>query len=501
MQEAGRPAHRTPARRLGTVTTRGEPQQPLVVGFDLDMTLIDPRPGVVASCAAVTAETGVAIDGDLVASRLGPPLEVELANWVAADRVDELADSYRAHYATIGVDGTSLLPGSVDALAAVRRQGGRTLVVTAKNEANARATLDRLDLPADEVIGNRWGAGKGEALLEHGATVYVGDHTADMLAAATADATAVAVTTGSDSEAALLEAGADVVLRDLNEFPGWLSAYLLPGRLAALQAHLAGLGSVMVAFSGGADSAFLLAAAVRALGPDAVVAATAVSPSLPRTELDAAQEFAASLGVRHITPTTDELARDGYRANDGDRCRFCKSELLEVLTDRKPSVNAAHVLTGTNADDVAAGFRPGIAAAAERGALTPLLDAGLTKDQVRRASRDWGLPTWDKPAAACLSSRIAYGIEVTAQRLTRVEHAEQALRRALVEHGIEVRDLRVRDLGDVARVEVDAAAIPVVAAAPGVLASIQGFASVELDPRGFRSGSMNELLADPAQWR
>jgi uncharacterized protein len=478
-----------------------EPIQPLVVGFDLDMTLIDPRPGVVASFLAVTAETGVAIDGDLVASRLGPPLEVELANWVAADRVDELADSYRMHYATVGVDGTSLLPGAVEAFAAVHREGGRVLVVTAKNEVNARATLDRLGLAADEVIGNRWGARKGEALLERGASVYVGDHTADMLAATTADAIAVAVTTGADSEAALREAGADVVLGDLTEFGGWLSAYLLPARLDALQQHLAGLGSVLVAFSGGTDSAFVLAAAVRALGPDAVVAATAVSPSLPGAELDAARAFAASLGVRHLTPTTNELAREGYRANAGDRCGFCKSELLDVLTAMLESADAAHVLTGTNADDATAGFRPGIRAAAERGALTPLLDAGLTKAQVRRASRDWDLPTWDKPAAACLSSRIAFGVEVTAARLSRVERAEVALRAALAEHGIEVRDLRVRDLGDTARVEVDVAALPLVAAAPAVLASVEGFGSVELDPRGFRSGSMNELLADPARWR
>jgi uncharacterized protein len=481
--------------------TREEQQPGLVVGFDLDMTLIDPRPGVVASFLAVTAETGVEIDGELVASRLGPPLEVELANWVAADRVDELAERYRGHYATVGVDGTSLLPGAVEALAAVRREGGRTVVVTAKNERNARATLDRLDLPADEVVGNRFGAGKSEVLLERGASVYVGDHTADMLAAATARATAVAVTTGAASETALREAGADVVLGDLTEFPDWLSAYLLPARLDALQQRLAGLGSVMVAFSGGTDSAFVLAAAVRALGPAAVVAATAVSPSLPGAELDAARSFAASLGVRHITPTTDELAREGYRANAGDRCRFCKSELLDVLTALLESTGAGHVLTGTNADDAAAGFRPGIRAAAERGALTPLLDAGLSKVQVRRASLDWELPTWDKPAAACLSSRIAFGVEVTADRLSRVEQAEAALRAALVEHGIDVRDLRVRDLGDTARVEVDAAALPAVAAAPGVLASVEGFADVELDPRGFRSGSMNELLADPARWR
>jgi uncharacterized protein len=483
------------------VTTTGGATNPLVVGFDLDMTLVDPRQGVVATFRAVAAETGVVIDGELAASRLGPPLEIELANWAPADRIAELADCYRAHFATLGVEGTSLLPGAVEALAAVSRAGGRTVVVTAKAEHNARASLERLGLVVDDVVGWRWGAGKGEALLERGATVYVGDHTADMLAGATACATSVAVTTGADSEAALRDAGADVVLNDLSQFPGWLSAYLLPARLAALDTQLAGLGSVMVAFSGGTDSAFVLAAAVRTLGADAVVAATAVSPSLPATELDAARDFAASLGVRHITPTTDELSRDGYRANDGDRCRFCKSELLDVLTALQAAEGAEHVLTGTNADDVAAGFRPGIRAAAERGAVTPLLDAGLTKDQVRRASRDWGLPTWDKPAAACLSSRIAFGVEVTAARLNRVEQAERALRRALADHRIEVRDLRVRDLGDTARVEIDAAAIPAVAAAPGVLGSIQGFGSVELDPRGFRSGSMNELLAEPSRWR
>jgi uncharacterized protein len=322
-----------------------------------------------------------------------------------------------------------------------------------------------------------------------------------MLAAAPADAAAVAVTTGADSEAALREAGADVVLADLTEFPEWLSAYLLPARLDALHRQLGRLGPVLVAFSGGTDSAFVLAAAVRALGPGAVVAATAVSPSLPAAELDAARAFAAELGVRHLTPTTDELSREGYRANAGDRCRFCKSELLDVLSGLLASTGTGLVLTGTNADDVVAGFRPGIRAAAERGALTPLLDAGLTKAQVRRASRDWGLPTWDKPAAACLSSRIAFGVEVTAARLSRVEQAEVALRAALAEQGIEVRDLRVRDLGDTARVEVDATALPAVAAAPGVLACIEGFGSVDLDPRGFRSGSMNELLADPARYR
>ncbi|HTW21285.1 MAG TPA: ATP-dependent sacrificial sulfur transferase LarE [Mycobacteriales bacterium] len=275
----------------------------------------------------------------------------------------------------------------------------------------------------------------------------------------------------------------------------------LATRLGGLEAGLRELGSVLVAFSGGTDSAFLLAAATRALGADHVVAATAVSPSLPRHELDAARAFAAELGVRHMNPSTDELAREGYRANAGDRCAFCKSELLDVLVPLSRVLGLDHVATGTNADDARAGFRPGIRAAAERGAVTPLLDAGLTKAEVRSASRQWGLRTWDKPAAACLSSRIAYGVEVTAARLARVEQAEISLRLALDSAGIPVRDLRVRDLGERALIEVDPAMVGAVAARPEIVAAISGFERVEVDPRGFRSGSMNERLPDPERWR
>jgi uncharacterized protein len=273
-------------------------------------------------------------------------------------------------------------------------------------------------------------------------------------------------------------------------------------KLNALHDRLAGEGSVLVAFSGGADSAFLLAAAVRACGAASVAAATAVSSSLPAAELDAAAAFAAGLGVRHVLPRTHEMSREGYRANAGDRCYFCKAELLDVLHPLAAELGLAAVATGTNADDVVAGFRPGIRAAAERGAITPLRDAGLTKAEIRTASRLWGLPTWDKPAAACLSSRIAYGIEVTPQRLARVERAETALRASLQDAGIPVRNLRVRDLGDRARVEVDRDHVEVVAARPDLLAALDAeFASVEVDPRGFRSGSMNELLAQPQRWR
>jgi len=275
----------------------------------------------------------------------------------------------------------------------------------------------------------------------------------------------------------------------------------LESRLADLDGRLRALGGALVAFSGGADSAFLLAAAVRALGADRVAAATAYSPSLPMAERQPAIEFAESLGVRVLTPATDELSRPGYVANEGDRCAFCKSELLDVLAPIAAEHGYAAVATGTNADDARAGFRPGIAAAAERGAITPLLDAGLTKAQIREASRRWGLPTWDKPAAACLSSRVAFGVPIDADRLARVERAEAAARAAFAEAGVRVEDLRVRDLGDRARLEVDAGALEQVD--DRVLDAVRdaGFDEVEVDPLGFRSGSMNELLPDPERYR
>ena len=253
----------------------------------------------------------------------------------------------------------------------------------------------------------------------------------------------------------------------------------------------------MVAYSGGADSALLLAAAVRVLGADRVVAATGYSHSLPQAERDPARDFAESLGVRVLTPETREMDREGYRANAGDRCFFCKAELLDVLTPLAADHGLAHVATGTNADDVVAGFRPGIRAASERGAITPLADAGLTKADVRAASRAWGLPTWDKPQAACLSSRIAYGIEVSPHRLARVERAEAGVRRVAAALGLGLRDLRVRDLGDRASLELDTALLPL---APDTEASLlaevrgAGFDEAAVDRRGFRSGSLNDLL-------
>jgi pyridinium-3,5-biscarboxylic acid mononucleotide sulfurtransferase len=477
--------------------------KPLVVGFDMDMTLIDTRPGIAAVWDALAAETGVAIDSADAVTRLGPPLDEELARWFPAERVAEMGDRFRALYPGLAVAPTPAFTGARAAIDAVHHHGGRVIVVTGKYEPNARLHLDHLGLEADELAGWLWGAAKAEALLEHGASIYVGDHLGDIEGARAANALSVAVATGPISADDLAAAGADVVLDDLESFPAWLDEHVLQSRLTALDTALAGLGRVAVAFSGGADSAFLLAAAARLLGPDNVLAATAVSGSLPTDELAAARDFAAGLGVRHVTPDTHELERAGYADNAGDRCYFCKAELLDVVRPLAGRHGHSHVATGTNADDAVAGFRPGIRAAAERGALTPLRDAGLTKAQVRTASRRLGLTTWDKPAAACLSSRVAYGVTITPARLARVERAESALRTALAVAGIPVRNLRVRDLGESASVEVDAAAVALVTGTPAVLAAVEqaGFARVEVDAVGFRSGAMNERLPDPEPFR
>lgn len=264
------------------------------------------------------------------------------------------------------------------------------------------------------------------------------------------------------------------------------------------------VGSVLVAFSGGADSALVLAGAVRALGRQRVAAATAVSDAVPGAEVLAARALADRLGVGWHEPRTDEMSREGYRANAGDRCYFCKTELMSVLVPLAADLGLEHVATGTNADDLRAGFRPGIRAAAEVGALTPLADAGLSKAEVRALSAHWDLPTWDKPAAACLSSRIAYGIEITPALLHRVEAAERAVRELLAGRGAVVRDLRVRDLGQGrARVELDAACLDGLgeAALDDVRAAVLALGHDDVEVRPFRSGAMNDLLATPEAYR
>ncbi|WP_251076283.1 HAD family hydrolase [Streptomyces sp. ISL-12] len=195
------------------------------VGFDLDMTLIDSRPGIHACYLELSARTGTHVDADLAVTRLGPPLEQELAHWFPAERLAATADLYRSLYPEYAIAATPALAGAAEAIAAVRRAGGRAIVVTAKYEPNAKLHLDHLGIEPDAVIGDLWAEQKAVALREHGADVYVGDHLGDIRGARAADAYSVAVATGPYGVDELRAAGADTVLADLTEFPAWLDSY------------------------------------------------------------------------------------------------------------------------------------------------------------------------------------------------------------------------------------------------------------------------------------
>jgi uncharacterized protein len=260
----------------------------------------------------------------------------------------------------------------------------------------------------------------------------------------------------------------------------------LGAKLDRLTAELERLGRVVVAFSGGADSAFLAAVAHRTLGRERVEAVTAVSPSLAGDEAADCAALAVEWGLQWTTVVTEEMARAAYRTNDVDRCYHCKAELMEVVGPIAARAEATIVL-GVNVDDLG-DHRPGQRAALEAGAVFPLVIAGFTKADVRDASRHLGLRTWDKPAAACLASRVPYGTEVTVGILGRVDRAEAALRR------LGLRQLRVRHYGDVARIEVEVAQLAdVVERRHEVVAAVRsaGYRYVTLDLEGFRSGNLN----------
>ncbi len=214
-----------PSTTSSTAPSTVPPAGPLTVGFDLDMTLIDSRPGIAATYRALAAETGVHIDDALVASRIGPPLEDELAHWFPADRVAAVADRYRELYVDHAIAPSTALAGARESVAAVRALGGRAIVVTAKYEPNAKLHLAHLGIEPDAVIGWLWAEAKGEALREYGAQVYVGDHVGDVRGARAAGAVSVAVTTGPCGAEELRAAGADVVLTELTEFPAWLREF------------------------------------------------------------------------------------------------------------------------------------------------------------------------------------------------------------------------------------------------------------------------------------
>jgi uncharacterized protein len=250
---------------------------------------------------------------------------------------------------------------------------------------------------------------------------------------------------------------------------------------------------VVVAFSGGVDSALVAWAANDALGPERALAVTAVSPSLAGAERDQCAALAGEWGLRWREVTTDEMEQAAYRRNDGDRCYWCKDALLRALGPIAEAEGATVVL-GVNVDDLD-DHRPGQRAAAERGAAFPLVDAGFTKADVRDWSRRLGLRTWDKPAAACLASRLPYGTPVTLRRLSAVEQAEAGLR------GLGFAELRVRHYGELARIEVPVGALGrAVDLAADVVAVVQaaGYRYVTLDLEGLRSGNLNAALGDAA---
>ncbi|MFF7815983.1 HAD family hydrolase [Streptomyces sp. NPDC007945] len=199
---------------------------PLTVGFDLDLTLLDTRPGIKATFLAFAEKYGVEVDADLVVTRLGPPLEHEMAHWVPAEQVTEMTARYRALYPEYAIEPTVPMPGARDALDAVREAGGRTVVVTAKNAPDAHRHFAHLGIEPDAVAGRLFAEAKAEALREYGASVYVGDHVGDVRGAKAAGALSVAVATGPCSPEELREAGADVVLGDLTDFRAWWKAYV-----------------------------------------------------------------------------------------------------------------------------------------------------------------------------------------------------------------------------------------------------------------------------------
>lgn len=261
-------------------------------------------------------------------------------------------------------------------------------------------------------------------------------------------------------------------------------------KYGTLVEYMENMGSVLVAFSGGVDSSLLLAAALDALGRDKVTAVTAVSAIHPPEEREDARKIAEFLGARWLAVESSEMLNSGFVANTPDRCYLCKKDLLELLAGMAKEEGISRIVEGSNKSDLE-DYRPGFRAVREAGVSSPLLEVGLNKEEVRQASRERGIPNWNRPSDACLCSRIPFGVNITEERLRRIYLAEVAVK------GLGVETVRVRDHGDIARVEVLEKDIELVCRGEnrGFIAqklNDLGFKYVTVDIRGYRTGSMNQ---------